>query len=110
MRIGETRVDDGDRVAVDPAMIGFDEPTVMLARQSRRLRRRRFVTAAVDVTTGQIGLSRCSKAGDAKHLQTQWMVDGHQDPGWLAKILRSCRSIRIEGYRSAIGAEGSPLA
>ena len=100
VRIGETRVDDGDRVAVT-AMIGFDE-TVMSPASRRR--RRRFVTAAVDVTTGQI--VDVFEGRDAKHLQT-WMAV--QDPGWLAKI----EVVSVdphEGYRSAIGAEGSPLA
>ena len=100
VRIGETRVDDGDRVAVT-AMIGFDE-TVMSPASRRR--RRRFVTAAVDVTTGQI--VDVFEGRDAKHLQT-WMAV--QDPGWLAKI----EVVSVdphEGYRSAICAEGSPLA
>jgi hypothetical protein len=47
-RIGRQRIDDPDRVGV-VAMVGFDE-TVM--QPAHRRRRRRFVTAVVDVATG----------------------------------------------------------
>jgi len=49
-RVGRCLVDDPDRVGVTP-MVGFDE-TVM--QPAHRRRRRRFVTAVVDVTSGQI--------------------------------------------------------
>lgn len=49
-RVGRERVDDPHRVGATP-MVGFDE-TVM--QPAARRRRRRFVTAVVDVTTGQI--------------------------------------------------------
>ncbi len=49
-RIGRARVDDADRVG-PVTMVGFDE-TVMQPAQRRR--RRRFVTAVVDVGTGQL--------------------------------------------------------
>ena len=45
-RAGTARVDDPDRVGETP-MVGFDE-TVM--QPAHRRRRRRFVTAVVDVT------------------------------------------------------------
>lgn len=100
VRIGETQVDDGDRVGAT-AMIGFDE-TVMSPASRRR--RRRFVTAAVDVTSGQI--VDVFEGRDARDLQA-WMAV--QDHGWLAKI----EVVSVdphEGYRAAICAENSPLA
>ena len=49
-RVGSARVDDPARVGATP-MVGFDE-TVM--QPAHRRRRRRFVTAVVDVISGQV--------------------------------------------------------
>jgi transposase len=91
-RIGRTRVEDPDRVG-PTAMVGFDE-TVM--QPAHRRRRRRFVTAAVDVTDGQI--LDVFEGHDAADLRI-----------WLASMPASWReSVEVvsvdphEGYRSAL--------
>ncbi len=89
---GGPLVDDEARVG-DTVMVGVDE-TVM--QPAHRRRRRRFVTAVVDVTTSQI--LDVFEGRDARDLQA-----------WLASMPRSWRdAIRVvsvdphEGYRSAI--------
>ena len=91
-RLGGGRVDDLDRVGVTE-MVGFDE-TVM--QPAARRRRRRFVTAVVDVATGQI--LDVFEGRDAKHLRV-WLAS--LPPLWLAGI----RVVSVdphEGYRSAV--------
>jgi transposase len=105
-RSGRMRVEDPDRVGATE-MVGFDE-TVM--QPARRRRRRRFVTAAVDVGSGQI--LDVFEGRDAKDLRA-WMATM---PGsWLAQI----QVVSVdphEGYRSAVTnpdpltARPSPLA
>jgi transposase len=105
-RRGRMRVEDPDRVGATE-MVGFDE-TVM--QPARRRRRRRFVTAAVDVGSGQI--LDVFEGRDAKDLRA-WMATM---PGsWLAQI----QVVSVdphEGYRSAVTnpdpltARPSPLA
>ena len=91
-RIGQARVDDPERVGAT-AMVGFDE-TVM--QPAHRRRRRRFVTAVVDVTCGQI--LDVFEGHDAKDLRE-----------WLASMPAAWReSVEVvsvdphEGYRSAL--------
>lgn len=91
-RIGRERVEDPDRVGETP-MVGFDE-TVM--QPAHRRRRRRFVTAVVDVTTGQI--LDVFEGRDAADLRL-----------WLASMPASWRaSVEVvsvdphEGYRKAV--------
>jgi transposase len=98
-RIGSERVEDPARVG-PTAMVGFDE-TVM--QPARRRRRRRFVTAAVDVATGQV--LDIFEGRDAADLR-RWMAD--MPSGWLAGIAVVSVDPH-EGYRSAVIAEGSPL-
>ena len=91
-RIGSERVDDAGRVG-PVAMVGFDE-TVMSPASRRR--RRRFVTAVVDVSSGQI-LDVC-EGHDAQHLRA-WMAAMPAE--WLAQI----EVVSVdphEGYRSAL--------
>jgi transposase len=98
-RIGQGRVDDPGRVG-PTAMVGFDE-TVM--SPARRRRRRRFVTAAVDVATGQI--LDVFEGRDARDLR-RWMRE--VPARWLAGI----EVVSVdphEGYRSAVVSPGSPL-
>ncbi|HEY9559017.1 MAG TPA: ISL3 family transposase [Acidimicrobiales bacterium] len=86
------RVDDTSRVGA-VAMVGFDE-TVM--QPASRRRRRRFITAVVDVTSGQI--LDVFEGHDAKHLRA-WMADMPTE--WLFQI----EVVSVgphEGYRSAI--------
>src|SRR3546814_5901429 len=74
-------------------MVGFDE-TVM--QPASRRRRRRFVTAVVDVTSGQI--LDVFEGHDAKHLR-DWMAEMPAE--WLSQI----EVVSVdphEGYRSAI--------
>lgn len=74
-------------------MVGFDE-TVM--QPAHRRRRRRFVTAVVDVGTGQI--LDIFEGRDARQLRA-WMAG--MDPAWLAQI----QVVSVdphEGYRSAV--------
>jgi transposase len=91
-RIGRARVEDPERVG-PTAMVGFDE-TVM--QPAHRRRRRRFVTAVVDVTCGQI--LDVFEGHDAADLRE-----------WLAGMPASWRdAVQVvsvdphEGYRSAL--------
>jgi transposase len=91
-RAGTVWVEDPDRVG-PTAMVGFDE-TVM--QPAHRRRRRRFVTAVVDVGTGQI--LDIFEGRDARELRA-WMAG--MDPTWLAQI----QVVSVdphEGYRSAV--------
>ena len=86
------RVESPDRVG-PVEMVGFDE-TVM--QPAHRRRRRRFVTAVVDVATGQI--LDVFEGRDAKDLRA-WMRS--MPTGWLAGI--DVVSVDPhEGYRSAV--------
>lgn len=105
-RIGRARVEDPERVG-PTVMVGFDE-TVM--QPAHRRRRRRFVTAVVDVATGQ--LLEVFEGRDAQHLRA-WMAT--MPASWLAQI----EVVSVdphEGYRSAVinphpaTAAPSPLA
>ena len=91
-REGRARVADAGRVgAVE--MVGFDE-TVM--QPAHRRRRRRFITAVVDVATGQI--LDVFEGRDAVDLRA-WMA--RMPSSWLAQI----QVVSVdphEGYRSAI--------
>jgi transposase len=90
--VGRARVDDPGRVG-PAAMVGFDE-TVM--QPARRRRRRRFVTAVVDVGTGQI--LDVFEGRDAKDLRA-WMAA--MPASWLAQV----QVVSVdphEGYRSAV--------
>jgi transposase len=91
-REGAARVEDPDRVGETP-MVGFDE-TVM--QPAHRRRRRRFITAVVDVTDGQI--IDVFEGRDAAHLEL-----------WLEEMPASWRdAVQVvsvdphEGYRSAL--------
>ena len=98
-RIGRLRVDDPARVG-PVAMVGFDE-TVM--QPAHRRRRRRFITAVVDVATGQI--LDVFEGRDARDLRA-WMAA--MPAGWLAQI----EVVSVdphEGYRSAVTGPASPL-
>ena len=98
-RIGRRLVEDPDRVGAT-SMVGFDE-TVM--QPAHRRRRRRFVTAVVDVTTGQI--LDVFEGRDAADLR-RWMTT--MPPWWLAGV--DVVSVDPhEGYRSAVCAPTSPL-
>ncbi len=91
-RAGRERVDDPNRVG-PTAVVGFDE-TVM--QPAHRRRRRRFVTAVVDVETGQI--LDVFEGRDAKHLRA-WMA------GMPLSWLGSVQVVSVdphEGYRSAV--------
>lgn len=91
-RVGSQHVEDPGRVGVTE-MVGFDE-TVM--QPAHRRRRRRFVTAVVDVTTGQI--LDVFEGRDARHLR-DWMAA--MPPAWLDQI----QVVSVdphEGYRSAV--------
>ncbi len=91
-RAGRERVDDPDRVG-PTAMVGFDE-TVM--QPAHRRRRRRFVTAVVDVATGQI--LDVFEGRDAKHLRA-WMAG--MPLSWLG-LVQVVSVDPHEGYRSAV--------
>lgn len=105
-RIGQVAVDDPERVGV-VAMVGFDE-TVMSPASRRR--RRRFITAVVDVTTSQIlDVFEGRNAADLR----AWMASMPSE--WLAAI----EVVSVdphEGYRTAVvnpdplTARPSPLA
>lgn len=91
-RLGSVRVEDPGRVG-PTAQVGFDE-TVM--QPAHRRRRRRFVTAVVDVATGQI--LDVFEGREAKDLRA-WMAA--MPPSWLAGI----EVVSVdphEGYRSAV--------
>ena len=91
-RLGTQRVDDSARVG-PASMVGFDE-TVMSPASRRR--RRRFVTAVVDVGTGQ--LLDVFEGRDAKDLRA-WMTA--MPASWLAMI--DVVSVDPhEGYRSGV--------
>lgn len=91
-RLARERVDDPARVGAT-GMVGFDE-TVM--QPAHRRRRRRFVTAAVDVATGQI--LDVFDGRDAADLRA-WMAQMPAE--WLAGV--GVVSVDPhEGYRSAV--------
>ncbi|MDQ6798360.1 MAG: ISL3 family transposase [Actinomycetota bacterium] len=91
-RVGTGRVDDPARVR-PASMVGFDE-TVMSPASRRR--RRRFVTAVVDVGSGQ--LLDVFEGRDAKDLRA-WMTA--MPASWLAMI--DVVSVDPhEGYRSGV--------
>ena len=105
-RLGAEIVDDPNRVGLR-AMVGFDE-TVM--QPARRRHRRRFVTAVVDIQTGQI--LDVFEGRDAADLRA-WMAS--MPASWLAGI----EVVSVdphEGYRSAVvrpdpfTGQASPLA
>jgi transposase len=98
-RVGRARVDDPDRVG-SVEMVGFDE-TVM--QPAHRRRRRRFVTAVVDVESGQ--MIDVFEGRDARDLAA-WMAS--MPAAWLAGI--DVVSVDPhEGYRSAVTAMASGL-
>lgn len=106
VRLGAEIVDDPERVGLT-AMVGFDE-TVM--QPARRRHRRRFVTAVVDIQTGQI--LDVFEGRDAADLRG-WMAS--MPASWLAGI----EVVSVdphEGYRSAVvrpdpfTGQASPLA
>jgi hypothetical protein len=89
---GTPQVDAAGRVGVT-AMVGFDE-TVM--QPAHRRRRRRFVTAVVDVATGQ--MIDVFEGRDADDLRL-WLAG--MPPEWRAAV----QAVSVdphEGYRSAI--------
>ena len=91
-RVGTVRVDDPARVG-PTVMVGFDE-TVM--QPAHRRRRRRFVTAVVDVATGQI--LDVFEGRDSADLRA-WMAA--MPASWLDHI----EVVSVdphEGYRSAV--------
>lgn len=91
-RVGRRRVEDPERVGATP-MVGFDE-TVM--QPAHRRRRRRLVTAVVDVATGQI--LDVFEGRDARDLRA-WMAT--MPLSWLAMI----EVVSVdphEGYRGAV--------
>lgn len=103
---GEAVVEDPERVP-PPEQVGFDE-TVM--QPAHRRRRRRFITAVVNVCTGQI--IDVFEGRDAKDLRC-WMA------GVPSPLLASVQVVSVdphEGYRSAVinpdpgTGEPSPLA
>ncbi len=105
-RVGAARVDDPARVG-PVEMVGFDE-TVM--QPAHRRRRRRFITAVVDVATGQI--LDVFEGRDAADLRA-WMAE--MPASWLDQV----EVVSVdphEGYRSAVTnphpstGQASPLA
>lgn len=91
-RLGDGLVDDAGRIG-PAAMVGFDE-TVM--SPSSRRRRRRFITAVVDVSSSQI--LDVFEGRDAKDLRA-WMAT--MPAAWLAAV----EVVSVdphEGYRSAV--------
>jgi transposase len=91
-RVGRRRIDDADRVGPTP-MVGFDE-TVM--QPAHRRRRRRLVTAVVDVATGQI--LDVFEGRDARHLRA-WMAT--MPLSWL-EMIQVVSVDPHEGYRGAV--------
>ena len=84
----------GDPARVGPvAQLGFDETAMASAR---RLRRRRFVTAAVDAATGQI--VDIFDGRDAAEVR-RWV---QQQPRWWTDSVEVVCCDPHEGYRSAI--------
>ena len=95
-RHGGPLVDDAQRIG-PTVQVGFDE-TVM--SPARRRRRRLFITAAVDVTTGQIlDVFEGRNANDLKG----WLASR---PGWWRNGIEVVSVDPHEGYRSAITASG----
>jgi transposase len=92
-RVGRQRVDDPDRVG-PVEMAGFDETVMQPAH--RRRRRRRFVTAVVDVSCGQI--LDVFEGRDAQQLRA-WMQS--MPKAWLSMVTVVSLDPH-EGYRSAI--------
>ena len=90
-RLGRARVKDPDRVG-SAAMFGFDETVMPPARR----RRRRFVTAVVDVGNGQV--LDVFEGRDAKDLRA-WMAA--VPASWLAQVQVVSVDLH-EGYRSAV--------
>ena len=91
-REGYARIDGDGRVGPTP-MVGFDE-TVM--QPAHRRRRRRFITAVVDVSTGQI--LDVFEGRDARDLR-RWLTSMPAE--WLAQV----QVVSVdphEGYRSAV--------
>lgn len=91
-RVGRPRIDDLDRIGVTE-MVGFDE-TVM--QPAHRRRRRRFITAVVDIVTGQI--LDVFEGRDAADLRS-WLAGRPAE--WLAGV----QVVSVdphEGYRSAV--------
>ncbi len=89
---GAALVENPARVGAT-VMVGFDE-TVM--QPAHRRRRRRFVTAVVDVDTGQ--MIDVFEGRDAVHLR-RWLAD--MPAGWRAMV----QVVSVdphEGYRSAV--------
>ena len=83
-----------DAARVGPvAQLGFDETAMASAR---RLRRRRFVTAAVDAATGQV--VDIFDGRDAAEVR-RWV---QQQPRWWADSVEVVCVDPHEGYRSAI--------
>jgi transposase len=91
-RVGRERVDDPDRVGETP-MAGFDE-TVM--QPAHRRRRRRFITAVVDVLTGQI--IDVFEGRDAADLRV-WLAG---QPAWWRAAIQVVSVDPHEGYRKAV--------
>jgi transposase len=91
---GQPLVDDPDRVGIT-AQVGFDE-TVM--SPARHLRRRRFITATVDVQSGQI--IDVFNGRDASDLR-KWLQG---QPVWWRDGIEVVSMDPHEGYRSAIKA------
>jgi transposase len=93
-RFGQPLVDDPDRVGVT-SQVGFDE-TVM--SPARHLQRRRFITATVDVQSGQIiDVFNGRDAGDLR----KWLAG---QPVWWRDGIEVVSMDPHEGYRSAIKA------
>jgi transposase len=93
---GRAQVEDPDRIG-PAAMVGFDE-TVM--QPAHRRRRRRFVTAVVDVATGQI--LDVFEGRNAVDLRI-WLAE--QSPEWRAQV----EVVSVdphEGYRQALTGAG----
>ena len=91
-RVGRRRVEDPDRVG-PVTMLGFDETVVQPAH---RRRRRRFITAVVDVGSGQI--LDVFEGRDARDLRA-WMA--RMPLSWLGSV----QVVSVdphEGYRSAV--------
>ena len=84
----------GDPARVGPvAQLGFDETAMASAR---RLRRRRFVTAAVDAATGQV--VDIFDGRDAAEVR-RWV---QQQPRWWTDSVEVVCVDPHEGYRSAV--------
>lgn len=91
-RAGQERVEDADRVGETP-MAGFDETVMQPAHQHRR---RRFITAVVDVASGQI--IDIFEGRDAADLRL-WLAGM---PGWWRAAPEVVSVDPHEGYRKAV--------